>query len=127
MMKQVISSKTAPPAVGPYSQAISVNGFIFTSGQLPADNAGNLIIDDITAATRRSLENLQSILQAAGGDMDDIVKATIFLTDMNDFAAVNEVYAKFFSGEPPARSCVAVAALPKGAEVEIEAIAYLGG
>jgi len=126
-MKQVISSKTAPPAVGPYSQAISVNGFIFTSGQLPADNAGNLIIDDITAATRRSLENLQSILQAAGGDMDDIVKATIFLTDMNDFAAVNEVYAKFFSGEPPARSCVAVAALPKGAEVEIEAIAYLGG
>lgn len=127
MMKQVISSKTAPPAVGPYSQAISVNGFIFTSGQLPADNAGNLIIDDIAAATRRSLENLQSILQAAGGDMDDIVKATIFLTDMNDFAAVNEVYAKFFSGEPPARSCVAVAALPKGAEVEIEAIAYLGG
>lgn len=126
-MKQVISSKTAPPAVGPYSQAISVNGFIFTSGQLPADNAGNLIIDDIAAATRRSLENLQSILQAAGGDMDDIVKATIFLTDMNDFAAVNEVYAKFFSGEPPARSCVAVAALPKGAEVEIEAIAYLGG
>lgn len=126
-MKQVISSKTAPSAVGPYSQAISVNGFIFTSGQLPADNAGNLIIDDIAAATRRSLENLQSILQAAGGDMDDIVKATIFLTDMNDFAAVNEVYAKFFSGEPPARSCVAVAALPKGAEVEIEAIAYLGG
>ncbi len=126
-MKRVISSKTAPPAVGPYSQAIFANRFIFTSGQLPADNEGNLIIDDIAAATRCSLENLQSILQAAGGDMDDIVKATIFLTDMNDFAVVNKVYAEFFSGEPPARSCVAVAALPKGAKVEIEAIAYLGG
>jgi 2-iminobutanoate/2-iminopropanoate deaminase len=126
-MKQVISSKSAPPAVGAYSQAIFANGFIFTSGQLPADNEGNLIIDDIAAATRQALQNVQSILQAAGGDMDAIVKATIFLTDMDDFAVVNEVYAKFFNGEPPARSCVAVAALPKGVKVEIEAIAYLSG
>ncbi|MCI2425286.1 Rid family detoxifying hydrolase [Candidatus Acetothermia bacterium] len=126
-MKRVISSKAAPPAVGPYSQAILINGFLFTSGQLPADNAGNLIINDIAAATRRSLENVQSILQAAGGNMDQIVKVTIFLTDMKDFAVVNGVYTEFFSGEPPARSCVAVAALPKGAKIEVEAIAYLGG
>ncbi len=125
-MREVISTDKAPGAIGPYSQAIKVGDFLYTSGQIPLSPSGELIVDDIRAAARRSLDNLKAILAEAGADMSKIVKTTVFLTDLNDFAAVNEVYASYFDAAPPARSCVQVAALPKGCHVEIEAVAYLG-
>lgn len=124
-MKEAIRTDKVPPAVGPYSQGIRAGNFIFTSGQLPAKPTGELIREDIAAATRHSLENVRSVLKAASVQMDDVIKVTIFLTDMADFTAVNTVYEEFFSGVPPARSCVQVAALPKGAPIEIEAVAHL--
>jgi 2-iminobutanoate/2-iminopropanoate deaminase len=123
MSKEAILTNAAPPTVGPYSQGIAADRFIFTSGQLPATPAGELVTDDIAAAARRSLENVRAVLAAAGTTMEDVVKVTIFLTDMADFGTVNEVYETFFAGDPPARSCVQVAALPKSAKIEIEAIA----
>ncbi len=124
MSKQVLSTNGAPGAIGPYSQGIAAGNLVFTSGQLPINMAtGEMESADIGAATRYSLENVRAILQAAGLEMANVVKTTVFLTDMADFAAANEAYAAFFPGEPPARSCVQVAALPKGARVEIEAIA----
>ena len=124
-MKEVIATNDAPLAVGPYSQGIRAGRFAFTSGQLPATLSGEVISDDITKATRQSLNNVKAVLSAAGAGMTDVVKVTVFLTDMADFAQMNEVYAEFFSEPFPARSCIQVAALPKRARVEIEATACL--
>jgi 2-iminobutanoate/2-iminopropanoate deaminase len=120
----VIATDKAPKAIGPYSQAISVEGLVFTSGQIPLDPATqNMVQGDIRAQTERVMENLAAVLAAAGTGFDKVVKATIFVVDLNDFAAVNEIYGKRFPKDPPARSTVQVAALPKGARVEIELIA----
>lgn len=123
-MKTQISSSKAPAAIGPYSQAIAANGFLFISGQLPIDPAtGNFAEGGIRELTRQSLENVKSILAEAGLTLADVVKTTVFLADMNDFAAMNEVYAEYFTAPAPARSAVAVKTLPKGGLVEIEVIA----
>lgn len=124
MSRTVVSTLQAPQALGPYSQAISVANLIFCSGQIPLDPAtGDLVAGDIGAMTRQVLHNLQAVLAAAGSSLSQVVKTTVFLADMNDFAAMNAVYAEFFPSTPPARSTVQVAALPKGARVEIEVIA----
>ncbi len=125
-MKKVIFTKEAPGAIGPYSQAIEANGFVFVSGQTPiSPSTGEIVSDDVKEQTKQSLDNVKTILQARGLDVDHIVKTTIFLKDMNDFKVVNEVYANAFSGSYPARSCVEVARLPKDVRVEIEAIAVV--
>ena len=122
-----ISTTQAPSAIGPYSQAIQVGNFVFASGQIPIDPAtGALVEGDIKVQTRRSLNNVQAILSNAGLSMRNVVKTTVFLADMNDFADMNAVYAEFFAEPYPARSAVAVKALPKGALVEIEVIACVG-
>ncbi len=124
MQRQVIHSTQAPKAIGPYSQAIRVGDFIFCAGQTPIDPAtGNLIEGDIEAQTRRVLQNLNEVLKAAGTSMERVVKTTVFLLDMNDFQRMNAVYAEFFPTNPPARSTVQVARLPRDARVEIELIA----
>ena len=123
-MKEEIFTENAPAAVGPYSQGVKSNGLIFVSGQLPLTPDGALITDDVKAAARQALENVRAVLQAAGAKMDDVVKVTVYLADINDFGAVNEVYQTFFSAPYPARAAFAVKALPKGAPIEIEAIAY---
>ena len=126
MKKSVVSTTNAPAAIGPYSQGVKANGLVFSSGQLPVNMAtGELEIADIKKAALYSLQNVKAVLEEAGASMADIVKTTVFLVDMGDFAAVNEVYATFFESAPPARSCVAVAALPKGARLEIEAVAAI--
>ena len=123
-MKNVISTAKAPGAIGPYSQAIEANGLVFCSGQIPLDPmTGVFAPGGVEAQAEQALKNLGAVLEAAGCAYADVVKTTVFLTDMNDFAAVNAVYAKFFEGDCPARSAVQVSALPKGALVEIEAIA----
>lgn len=123
-MKQVINSDQAPGAIGPYSQAIKANGFLFVSGQLPVVPAsGQFAEGGVAAQTRQSLENVKAILTAAKCTLDDVVKTTVFIKDMNDFATVNAVYAEYFSRECPARACIEVARLPKDALVEIEVIA----
>ena len=123
-MKKVIATSAAPAAIGPYSQGIDGGSVVITSGQLPIDvSTGAFAEGGIAAQTRQSLENVRAILTQAGLGMENIIKTTVFLKDMNDFAAMNEVYASFFPGEPPARSAVEVARLPKDALVEIEAIA----
>ena len=119
-----ISTTNAPAAIGPYSQAIKVSGLVFVSGQLPIDPAtGAFAEGGIKELTRQSLTNMKAILEEAGTSMANVVKTTVFLADMNDFAAMNEVYAEFFAAPFPARSAVAVKTLPKGALVEIECIA----
>ena len=124
---KAIQTDKAPAAIGPYSQAIEVNGFVFASGQIPIDPAtGQFAEGDIQAQTRQSLLNAQAILQAAGTDLSHVVKTTVFLSDMANFAAMNEVYAQFFQPPFPARSAVAVRDLPKGALVEIEVVAAKG-
>ncbi|MDS1004056.1 RidA family protein [Clostridium sporogenes] len=126
MEKVVISTKKAPAALGAYSQAIKVGDLLFTSGQVPLDPAtGELVSDDIKKATERSMENLKAVLEEAGTSFDKVIKTVIFLKDMNDFAVVNEVYAKYFKENPPARSCVQVGKLPKDALVEIELVAMI--
>ena len=123
-MKTIISTEKAPAAIGPYSQATEVNGLIITSGQLPIDPAtGAFVPGGVEEQAEQSLKNLKAVLAGAGCAMEDVVKTTVFLTDMGAFAAVNAVYAKYFEGDCPARSAVQVGALPKGALVEIEAIA----
>ena len=123
-MKTQITSPKAPAAIGPYSQAIAANGFLFISGQLPIDPAtGNFAEGGIRELTRQSLENVKSILAEAGLTLADVVKTTVFLADMSDFAAMNEVYAEYFTAPAPARSAVAVKTLPNGGLVEIEVIA----
>lgn len=123
-MKQIISTEKAPKAIGPYSQAVKANGFVFTSGQLPINPAtGAFREGGIAEQTAQVLENVRAVLQAAGTDMQYVVKMTVFLKDINDFKAFNEVYATFFPENPPARSAFQVAALPLNAMIEIEAVA----
>jgi len=122
-MKRPISTNKAPAAIGPYSQGIQAGGLVITSGQLPIDPATGAFPDGIEAQTRQSLENCKSVLAAAGLGMENVIKTTVFLSDMNNFAAMNSVYATFFEGACPARSAVEVARLPKDALVEIECIA----
>ena len=126
-MKKAIATDKAPAAVGPYSQAIEAGGFIFCSGQVPIDPAaGKIVATDAASQARQALENVKAILGSKGLDMSSIVKATVFAMDMKDFKAVNEVYAAYFTSEPPARSFVQVGNLPLGALVEVEVIAYKG-
>lgn len=124
MPKQVVATKDAPEAIGPYSQAISAGGFVFCSGQIPLDPAtGELVSGTITEETDRSLDNLTAVLTAAGTSWDNVVKITAYVTDMADFAEFNEAYGAYVGEEPPARATVGVASLPKGARVEVECIA----
>jgi len=123
MVKQPFASIDGAPAVGPYSPAVGEAGLLFLSGQVALDSDGQTVGTTAEEQARKALENMRSLLAAAGMEMDSVVKTTIFLTDMSDFAAVNEVYADFFSAPYPARSTVEVAALPKGLRVEIDAIA----
>ncbi|MCS6841791.1 MAG: RidA family protein [Roseiflexus sp.] len=123
MDRSVVQTPDAPQAIGPYSQAIIAGDFVFCSGQIALTADGALIEGDVAAQTRQALTNLQAVLAAAGSSLDQVVKTTVFLADMNDFAAMNAVYAEFFPAHPPARSTVQVARLPRDARVEIEAIA----
>ena len=123
-MKKVINTNQAPAAIGPYSQAIKVGNLVYTSGQIPINPAtGNFVEGGIKEQTRQSLTNIKAILEETGLSMNNVVKTTVFLVDMNDFADMNSVYAEFFSEPYPARSAVAVKTLPKGALVEIEVVA----
>lgn len=123
-MKEVVSTSSAPAAVGPYSQAVVANGFMFCSGQISIDPATNQVnLGDLESQTHQVLKNIQAVLAAKGKTLAHVVKTTIFLTDMNDFAKVNEIYASYFAEPYPARSTVAVAGLPKGVRVEIEVLA----
>ena len=122
-MKKIISTDKAPAAIGPYSQAIEVNGMVYTSGVIPVVPATGEIPEGSVEQAKQAFTNLSNLLQAAGTSMEQVVKTTVFIKEMNDFAAINEVYAQFFTGEFPARSCVEVARLPKDVMLEIEAIA----
>ncbi|MCS6883839.1 MAG: RidA family protein [Acidobacteriota bacterium] len=123
-MKEVILTHSAPRAIGPYSQAVRAGGFIFLSGQIPLDpSTGSLVEGGIDVQAERVLLNIKAILESAGSSLEKVVKTTIYLTDMSDFSEVNMVYERFFPKEPPARSTVAVAGLPKNAKLEIEVIA----
>lgn len=124
-MRLKIETDKAPKPVGPYSQAIKANGFLYISGQIPLEPESGQMVVEIVAQTRRVMDNLSAILNAEGLSFNEVVKTTIFLTDLSDFARVNEVYATYFEKDPPARSTVQVAALPKGAKIEIEAVAAL--
>ena len=125
-MKEVVATARAPKAIGPYSQAIRANGFVFCSGQIALDPASNQLIEgDVVAQTERVLKNLTAVLQEAGSSLENVVKTTVFLKSMGDFAAMNETYAKFFTHNPPARSTVEAARLPKDVLVEIDVIALL--
>jgi len=126
-MPEAIATAAAPAAIGPYSQAVKAGGFLFISGQIPLDpTAGTLVDGDVRAQTRRVLENLGGIITAGGGSWDRVVKTTVYLVDMNDFAAMNEVYATFFGTPAPARATVQVGRLPKDVRVEIDAVVHLG-
>ncbi len=125
MDKKVISTENAPGAIGPYSQAMRLGDMIFTSGQIPMNPATGEMVTEIAAATKQSLENVKAILATQGATMDNIIKTTVFLTDLNNFVAMNEVYATFFANNPPARSAVEVSRLPKDSIIEIEVIASL--
>jgi 2-iminobutanoate/2-iminopropanoate deaminase len=123
-MSEAVSTENAPGAIGPYSQAIKANGMVFCSGQIPIDPAtGQFVSDDVSVQTEQVLKNLAAVLQAAGASLGSVVKTTVFLADMNDFAAMNEVYGKFFSENKPARATVQAARLPRDAKVEIDCIA----
>ena len=123
-MKETVSTENAPGAIGPYSQAIKANGTVFCSGQIPIDPAtGEFVSDDVAEQTEQVLKNLGAVLEAAGSSFDHVVKTTVFLADMGDFAAMNEVYGRYFSDNKPARATVQAAGLPKNARVEIDCIA----
>ena len=125
-MRDVVSSRGAPAAIGPYSQAIRAGGFLFISGQIPLDPESGQVVDgDVAAQTHRVMQSLGAILNAAGASYDHVVRTTIFLTDLTDFAVVNDVYGGYFAAPAPTRATVQVAALPKGVSVEIDAIAHL--
>ncbi len=126
MERKVISTDQAPAAIGPYSQAISIGNFIFTSGQIPLTPGGQLVDGGIEEQTNQVLANLENVLRAAGSSMAQVIKTTVFLADMNDFATVNSIYGKYFGNNPPARSAVQVARLPRDVKIEIEAIAAKG-
>ncbi len=124
MTRQIIATDAAPQAIGPYSQAVRHGGLVYTSGQIALDpQTGVMQAASLEAETRQTLSNLSAVLKAAGSSLERVIKTTIYLVDMNDFAEVNNIYASHFSGAPPARATVAVAALPKGARIEIDAIA----
>jgi 2-iminobutanoate/2-iminopropanoate deaminase len=126
-MQKIVATDKAPKAIGPYSQAVQAGDFLFASGQIPLDAAsGQLVTGSIEDQAKRVLDNIKSIVEAAGFTMRQIVKATVFVTDMEDFTPINGVYAQYFGENPPARSFVAVKELPKGAQVEIEIIAWKG-
>ncbi len=126
-MKTIVQTEKAPAAIGPYSQAVKAGGFVFLSGQVALDPAsGQVVAGDVRAQTERVLKNLQAVLAAAGSSLAAVVKTTVFLADMNDFAAMNEVYGRFFSSDPPARATVQAARLPKDVQVEIDLIALAG-
>ena len=123
-MRYPVESNEAPKAIGPYSQGIKAGGFVFASGQVALDpKTGEMVGDDVAAQTDRVLQNLRAIVEAAGSDLDRVVKSTVYLRTMKDFAAMNEVYKRYFKNEPPARATVAVTGLPKDALVEIDVIA----
>jgi 2-iminobutanoate/2-iminopropanoate deaminase len=123
-MNEVVSTENAPGAIGPYSQAIKANGMVFCSGQIPIDPAtGQFVSDDVAEQTEQVFKNLEAVLKAAGTGLDNVVKTTVFLADMNDFTAMNEVYGRWFSENKPARATVQAARLPRDARVEIECIA----
>ena len=123
-MKQIIQTQRAPQAIGPYSQAIKVSGFVFASGQIPIDpQTGQFIPGGIKEQTEQVLKNLSAVLEAAGSGLDRVVKTTVYLADIEEFAAMNEVYARFFTKEPPARATIQAAGLPRNARVEIEVVA----
>ena len=125
-MREAVATDRAPKAIGPYSQAIRAGSLLFCSGQIPLDpGTGSLVDGDIAAQTRQVFANITAILQAAGTSLDRVVKTTVFLADMNDFAAMNEVYATFFASPAPARSTVAAAGLPRNARIEIEVVALV--
>jgi 2-iminobutanoate/2-iminopropanoate deaminase len=126
-VKKALSTSKAPAAIGPYSQAIRAQGFLFLSGQVALiPESGQLVAGDVRAQTEQVLNNLKAVLEAAGSSLAAVVKTTVFLADMNDFTAMNEVYGRFFAEDPPARATVAASGLPKDARVEIEAIALAG-
>ncbi|MDQ1559600.1 MAG: 2-iminobutanoate/2-iminopropanoate deaminase [Pyrinomonadaceae bacterium] len=123
-MREIVATEAAPQAIGPYSQAVTVGDFVFTSGQIPIDpQTGVFVEGGIAEQTEQVLRNLAEVLRAAGTSLEAVVKTTVFLADMNDFAAMNEVYGRYFSNEPPARSTVQAARLPRDARVEIDVIA----
>lgn len=125
-MKETISTEKAPGAIGPYSQAVKTGNMVFCSGQIPIDPAtGNFVSDDVAEQTRQVLTNLSAVLEAAGTNLNNVVKTTVFLADMNDFTQMNEIYAEFFSENKPARATVQAARLPRDARVEIECIAVV--
>ena len=123
MSKKVISTENAPAAIGPYSQAIEAQGLVFASGQIPIDPATGNIPEGIEAQTKQALTNVRNLVEAAGLTMDNVIKTSVFIKNMDDFAKINEIYATFFTKEPPARSCVEVARLPKDVLIEVEVIA----
>lgn len=125
MRKEVIVTEKAPKAIGPYSQGQKIGDFVFTSGQIPINPQTGVMATEIKEATKQSLENVKAILEAGGSSMENAVKVGVFLKDINDFAVVNEIYAEYFTGNTPARSCVQVAKLPKDAVIEIEAIGII--
>lgn len=126
MGKVAVSTKKAPAAIGPYSQAVRLGNLVFTSGQIPADPAsGEIVPGGVEAQARQVLKNLGEVLSASGVSLDNVLKTTLFIKNMDDFTLINKVYAEFFSSQPPARSCVEVARLPKDVLIEIEAVAYI--
>jgi 2-iminobutanoate/2-iminopropanoate deaminase len=123
---EVVSTDKAPGAIGPYSQAVKVNGMVFCSGQIPIDpTTGSFVSDDIAEQTEQVLRNLNAVLESAGSGLDRVVKTTVFLSDMEDFAAMNEIYSKYFDANKPARATVQAARLPRDAKVEIDCVAVL--
>ena len=126
-MRQIVETENAPRAIGPYSQAVIAGGFVFASGQIPLDPAtGQFVEGGVREQTEQVLRNLAAVLEAAGTNLDRVVKTTVFLADMDDFAAMNEVYGRYFAEDPPARATVEAARLPRDARVEIEVIALAG-
>lgn len=126
MERVIVNTNEAPAAVGPYSQAVKKGNMLFVSGQIPlVPGTGELVEGDIQAQTKQAMENVKAVLAAGGASLNDVVKTTVFITSMSDFPLVNEIYAQYFQAEPPARACVEVSALPKGANVEVEAVAIL--
>ncbi len=127
-MKKIVSTTEAPAAVGPYSQAVRIGPMLFTAGQIPLDpQSGQIVSEDVAEQTKRVLENLTAVLKAENMNFSNIVKTTVFMTNLADFQTMNDIYAGYFKGSPPARSTVQVAALPRGAQVEIEAVAVASG
>ena len=125
-MRRAIRTEAAPAAIGPYAQAMAVDGWLWVSGQIPLDpSTGELVAGGIEPATRQVLDNLRAVIEAGGAGLADVVKTTIYLTDLGEFATVNAIYAEYFTESPPARACVEVSGLPKGADVEIDAVVRL--